>query len=70
MPLDEACQILNITKFEPTSIRDEVRKEVLKSYEGMFAANDPAKGGTLYLQSKIVRARERIEMELVWAGRG
>jgi import inner membrane translocase subunit TIM16 len=65
MPLDEACQILNVPKFERTSVREELRKEVLKSYEAMFKVNDPANGGTIYLQSKIVRARERIELELV-----
>ena len=26
--------------------------------------NDPQKGGSFYLQSKVLRARERIEMEL------
>lgn len=26
--------------------------------------NDPKKGGSFYLQSKILRARERIEMEV------
>ena len=30
----------------------------------MFDRNDPNKGGSLYLQSKILRARERIEMEV------
>lgn len=29
----------------------------------MFKANDRTTGGSFYLQSKIVRARERIEME-------
>ena len=31
----------------------------------MFKVNDPAQGGSLYLQSKFVRAKERIELELV-----
>ena len=30
----------------------------------MFEANDPAKGGSFYLQSKIYRAREAIEREI------
>lgn len=29
----------------------------------MFAQNDRKAGGSFYLQSKIVRARERLEME-------
>lgn len=28
----------------------------------MFDRNDPTKGGSFYLQSKILRARERIEL--------
>jgi mitochondrial import inner membrane translocase subunit TIM16 len=30
----------------------------------MFDANDPKNGGSFYLQSKILRARERIELEV------
>jgi len=30
----------------------------------MFASNDPAKGGSFYLQSKIYRAKEALEEEL------
>ena len=30
----------------------------------MFDRNEPTKGGSFYLQSKILRARERIEMEV------
>ena len=30
----------------------------------MFEANDTGKGGSFYLQSKIVRARERLEQAL------
>ena len=30
----------------------------------MFDRNDPTKGGSFYLQSKILRARERIELEV------
>ncbi len=30
----------------------------MQVYERMFANNDPAKGGSFYLQSKIYRARE------------
>lgn len=30
----------------------------------MFANNDPAKGGSFYLQSKIYRAKQALEEEL------
>ena len=33
-------------------------------FKRLFDANDPKKGGSFYLQSKILRARERIEMEV------
>jgi hypothetical protein len=30
----------------------------------MFAANDPAKGGSFYLQSKIYRSKEVLEAQI------
>ena len=33
-------------------------------FKRLFDANDPKKGGSFYLQSKILRARERIELEV------
>lgn len=53
--LEEAMQILNIDKLEPEKIQ--------KNYEHLFTVNDKAKGGSFYLQSKIVRAKERIDAE-------
>lgn len=35
-----------------------------KNYKHLFEVNDKAKGGSLYLQSKVYRAKERIDMEL------
>lgn len=34
-----------------------------QNYDHLFGANDPAKGGSFYIQSKVVRAKERFEME-------
>jgi import inner membrane translocase subunit TIM16 len=34
----------------------------------LFKVNDKAVGGSFYLQSKVVRAKERLEME--WAAEG
>jgi len=76
MTLDEAHLILN-TK------RGEAVERILQNYEHLFKANAPAEapptngaGGrgaagiprhSHYLQSKVVRARERIEAELEMA---
>ncbi|KAJ1859326.1 hypothetical protein GGH12_005990 [Coemansia sp. RSA 1822] len=56
--VDESTKILNIK-----DIHD--KEELTKKFAHHFEANDPKKGGTLYLQSKVIRARERIEM--LWA---
>lgn len=56
MSLEEACQILNVTKEADLT-------KLTKNYDHLFNANDPAKGGSFYLQSKVVRAKERLEME-------
>lgn len=36
----------------------------MERFKRLFDLNDPQKGGSFYLQSKILRARERIEMEV------
>lgn len=54
--LEEAQQILNVNKVDP--------EEVQKSFDHLFAMNDKAKGGSFYLQSKVFRAKERIDEEL------
>lgn len=35
----------------------------IQNYDHLFQANDPAKGGSFYIQSKVVRAKERFDME-------
>ncbi|KAF8569811.1 hypothetical protein P879_01290 [Paragonimus westermani] len=55
--LEEAKQILNIKE-----IHDE--EALLKSYNHLFHVNAKEKGGSLYLQSKVFRAKERIDEEL------
>merc|ERR1712117_835577 len=52
MALDEAKQILNVE-----DIRDP--EALKKSYEHLFSVNEKAKGGSFYIQSKVVRAKER-----------
>lgn len=36
---------------------------MVERFKRLFDQNDPKKGGSFYLQSKILRARERIELE-------
>ncbi|GAA5833853.1 hypothetical protein JCM3766R1_002452 [Sporobolomyces carnicolor] len=70
MTLDEAANILNVKK--PSEAFKEGSSELqqmLKNFDHLFAANNPlTKEGkphsSHYLQSKIVRAKERIEAEL------
>ena len=56
MTLEEAKQILNVDNLDPEQIQ--------KNYEHLFKINDKAKGGSFYLQSKVFRAKERIDQEL------
>ena len=36
----------------------------MSRFKKLFDVNDPQKGGSFYLQSKVLRARERIESEV------
>nr|KAG5688089.1 hypothetical protein BaRGS_002694 [Batillaria attramentaria] len=57
MTLQEAMQILNLKSVEDL-------EALQKNYEHLFNVNDKSKGGSFYLQSKVFRAKERIESEL------
>ena len=59
--MDEACKILNVGPSKMGQIDAEFVSERFKQ---LFDLNDPSKGGSFYLQSKILRARERIEREV------
>lgn len=39
-------------------------EQVMERFKRLFDANEPERGGSFYLQSKILRARERIEGEV------
>jgi len=54
--LDEARQILNVKDLNP--------EEIQKSYDYLFGINDKKAGGSFYLQSKVFRAKERMDLEL------
>ncbi|KAJ1337832.1 TIM16-like protein [Microdochium nivale] len=61
MTLSEACQILNV---KPPQGGQANMEEVMARFKQLFDANNPEKGGSFYLQSKVLRARERIEAEV------
>ena len=60
LSLDEAKQILNLEDASTSSLDKE---RLTKNFEHLFNVNDKAKGGSFYLQSKVVRAKERIDQE-------
>ncbi|KAL8292962.1 hypothetical protein RQP46_000656 [Phenoliferia psychrophenolica] len=73
MTLDEASQILNVKK--GALVEESELQQMLKNFDHLFAANNPlTKEGkphsSHYLQSKIVRAKERIEAEVMLAKGG
>ncbi|XP_033116229.1 mitochondrial import inner membrane translocase subunit tim16-B-like [Anneissia japonica] len=57
MTTEEAQKILNVSKLDEEAVN--------KQYEHLFKVNDKAKGGSFYLQSKVVRAKERLDQEIV-----
>jgi len=61
LTLDEACRILNVS---PPKGGVANMEQVTERFKKLFDQNDPKKGGSFYLQSKILRARERIELEV------
>lgn len=56
LTLEEAQQILNVNELN--------KEQIQKSYDHLFAVNDKAKGGSFYLQSKVFRAKERLDQEI------
>ncbi|XP_068157536.1 mitochondrial import inner membrane translocase subunit Tim16 [Drosophila tropicalis] len=57
MTLEEAKQILNIDDLKNVDT-------IVKNYEHLFSVNDRSKGGSFYLQSKVFRAKERLDHEI------
>lgn len=56
MSLDEAMRILDVEKLNA--------EEVEEKFKYLFQVNSRTQGGSFYLQSKIFRAKERIDSEL------
>nr|POF13347.1 mitochondrial import inner membrane translocase subunit tim16 [Quercus suber] len=61
LTLDEACRILNVS---PPQGGQANLVKTHEQFKRLFDMNDPKKGGSFYLQSKVLRARERIELEV------
>lgn len=57
MSLDEALRILDAERPDQTEL-------IERNYKYLIEANDRSKGGSFYLLSKVVRAKERIDEEL------
>jgi len=60
MAIEEALQILNVKR---SDVSAQNAGKLSEMYQKMFNANDPKKGGSFYLQSKVYRAREALEEE-------
>jgi hypothetical protein len=63
MSLDEARQILDVSA-------ETVAEDVAKKYDFLFQLNDKNKGGSFYLQSKVYRAKERLDKDRQMSGGG
>ncbi|KAF2863842.1 mitochondrial import inner membrane translocase subunit tim16 [Piedraia hortae CBS 480.64] len=62
LTLVEACKILDVA---PPKDKTPFNIDAVHSkFKRLYDLNDPKKGGSFYLQSKVLRARERIEMEV------
>ncbi|XP_054013835.1 mitochondrial import inner membrane translocase subunit Tim16 [Hylaeus anthracinus] len=55
--LEEALRILNVERLDQT-------EAIERNYKYLMEVNDRSKGGSFYIQSKVVRAKERIDEEL------
>jgi import inner membrane translocase subunit TIM16 len=53
MALDQARQVLNVEKAY-------TRAQVQENFEKIFEANDPDKGGSFYIQGKVISAKETL----------
>lgn len=66
MQKEEALQILNMEHLNLGDVSKLAnnKAEVAEKFKKMYDANDPSKGGSFYLQSKIYRAHEAIIREI------
>ncbi|XP_052858588.1 mitochondrial import inner membrane translocase subunit Tim16 [Drosophila gunungcola] len=57
MTLEEAKQILNVE--DPKNL-----DAIIKNYDHLFKVNERSNGGSFYIQSKVFRAKERLDHEI------
>eukprot|EP00753_Platysulcus_tardus_P021322 PLAT8823.1.p1 GENE.PLAT8823.1~~PLAT8823.1.p1 ORF type:complete len:135 (+),score=43.50 PLAT8823.1:42-407(+) len=55
MSTSEALRVLDLED-------DPTREEVEEAYEKLFEKNDPSNGSSFYLQSKVYRAKEAMDL--------
>ncbi|KAA8911084.1 mitochondrial import inner membrane translocase subunit tim-16 [Sphaerosporella brunnea] len=64
LTLSEACKILNVAPPQGGKMDMDL---VMSRFKRLFDVNEPGNGGSFYLQSKVLRARQRIEEEIAKA---
>ncbi|KAL9112994.1 MAG: hypothetical protein Q9227_002859 [Pyrenula ochraceoflavens] len=60
LTLDEACKILNV---KPPMGGKADMEQVMERFKKLYDLNEPRRGGSFYLQSKVLRAKDRIQLE-------
>ena len=63
MTLEEAKQILNLSDEDFLGSKNS-QEALTKNYDHLFLVNDRSKDGSFYLQSKVFRAKERLDQEI------
>ena len=63
MTLDEAKQILNLSDEDFLGSKN-AQEKLQKNYDHLYSVNDRSKEGSFYIQSKVFRAKERIDQEI------
>lgn len=61
LTLEEAQEILNISKLDKEAAQTQ--------FEHLYKVNEKSNGGSFYLQSKVFRAKERIDEEFAAAAK-
>ncbi len=54
MPSEQARALLNI----PLGSGPLTRERIMTAFDSIYAANEPEKGGSFYIQSKVFNAKE------------
>ena len=62
MTLEEAKQILNLT--DEDFLGSKYADKLQKNYDHLYSVNDRSRDGSFYIQSKVFRAKERIDQEI------